>query len=62
MVITFGKKKVNLNSLKNKLNQVEFKFNSEKNDLIRPYIITNCEVNHLIKEDTQKSTKNKFLW
>ncbi len=60
MVITFGKKKINLNSLKNKLNQVEFKFNSEKNNLIRPYIITNCEVNHLIKEDTKKSLKINF--
>ena len=60
MVITFGKKKINLNSLKNKLNQVEFKFNSEKNNLIRPYIITNCEVNHLIKVDTKKSLKINF--
>lgn len=60
IVITFGKKKINLNSLKNKLNQVEFKFNSEKNNLIRPYIITNCEVNHLIKEDTKKSLKINF--
>ena len=60
MVITFGKKKVNLNSLKNKLNQVEFKFNSEKNNLIRPYIITNCEVKHLIKEDAKKSLKINF--
>lgn len=60
VVITFGKKKINLNSLKNKLNQVQFKFNSEKNNLIRPYIITNCEVNHLIKEDTKKSLKINF--
>ena len=60
IIITFGKKKVNINSLKNKLNQVEFKFNTEKNDLIRPYIITNCEVNYLVNEDTQKQLKTNF--
>ncbi len=57
IIVTFGKKKVNLNNLKNKLNQVDFKFNSEKNDLIRSYVITNSEVNHLIKEDTPKQLK-----
>ena len=60
LIITFGKKKVNINNLKNKLNQVEFKFNSKKNDSIRPYIITNSEVNQLIKEDTQKQLKTIF--
>jgi len=60
IVITFGKKKVNINSLKNKLKQVEFKFNTEKNNSTRRYIITNCEVNHLIKEDTKKSLKINF--
>ena len=60
IIITFGKKKVNLNNLKNKLNQVEFKFYSEKNDLIRPYIVTNCEVNHLLKEGTQKQLKTNL--
>lgn len=60
IIVTFGKKKVNINNLKNKLNQVEFKFNSEKNDLIRPYIITNCEVNQLLKKNTQKQLKINF--
>jgi hypothetical protein len=60
IIITFGKKKVNINNLKNKLNQVEFKFYSEKNDLIRPYIVTNFEVNQLLKKGTQKQLKTNL--
>ncbi|QNM84152.1 hypothetical protein H9W90_07985 [Polaribacter pectinis] len=60
LIITFGKKKVNINNLKNKLNQVDFKFNTEKNELLKPYVITNYEVNKLIKIDNQKQLKTNF--
>ncbi|MFT6127415.1 MAG: hypothetical protein ACJAVA_001905 [Flavobacteriaceae bacterium] len=60
LIITFGKKKVNINNLKNKLNQVAFRFNSEKKDLIKPYIIKNYEVNQLIRIDNPKQLKTNF--
>jgi len=60
LIITFGKKKANINNLKNKLNQVGFKFNTEKTDLIKHYIITNNEVNQLIKTNSLKQIKTTF--
>lgn len=60
IIITFGNKKTNIHNLKNKLNQVAFKFKRDKTDIINSYIITNNEVNQLTDKKRQTQIETTF--
>jgi hypothetical protein len=53
-IFTFGRKKVNINSLKNISAQVDFKYKTSKDN---SYTITNFEINKLLKRNMQNQIK-----
>tara|TARA_B110000902_G_scaffold264691_1_gene346824 strand:- start:1145 stop:3607 length:2463 start_codon:yes stop_codon:yes gene_type:complete len=59
-IITFGNKSTNINNIKNKLNQIDFKFKNKKTDDVNSYIITNNEINHLTNQKIQGQITTKF--
>lgn len=60
IILTFGNKKANINNLKNKLNQVNFKFENNTKDKINSYTIAHNEINQLKNINKKQQITTSF--